>query len=417
MKPPPGVSIVNETFVRQFLSGRDPIGQSIQVNMTVDNPSLAQDRLREVVGVVRDVRMDVRAEFVPIMYVPYQQHLTDYAGNNQLAVHTIKHFAVRTSSDPMSVAPAVRRAFADVDSSVAPIGVMPMREALSAAAGGQAFWMRLLGIFAGLGVFLAAVGIYGVISYSVEQRTREFGIRATLGAQNADILKLVLREGLVVTVIGLVDRHRRRICGDPPDPESALRRLPDGPDDDCGRGAAAPRRVAGGLLHSGPADDEAGSAAGAASRVIRTRASHAGRLPYAIRRRSTVCAPHAQKRYCSGAGSAELPIRNVSTPRAALRPSAIAHTISDWPRCMSPAVKTPGTLVIQVASRHTLPRSVIFTPSASSIPPRSGPRNPIASSTRSASSAKLLPGTGVISSLPLRLAISTVTACSCLTRP
>ena len=63
--------------------------------------------------------------------------------------------------------------------------------------------MRLLGIFAGLGVFLAAVGIYGVISYSVEQRTREFGIRATLGAQNADILKLVLREGLVVTLIGL----------------------------------------------------------------------------------------------------------------------------------------------------------------------------------------------------------------------
>ena len=200
----PGVSIVNETFVRQFLSGRDPIGQSIQVNMTVDNPSLAQDRPREVVGVVGDVRMDVRAEFVPIMYVPYQQHLTEYAGNNQLAVHTIKHFAVRTSTDPMSVAPAVRRAFADVDSTVAPIGVMPMRQALSAAAGGQAFWMRLLGIFAGLGVFLAAVGIYGVISYSVEQRTREFGIRATLGARNADILKLVLREGIVVTVIGLV---------------------------------------------------------------------------------------------------------------------------------------------------------------------------------------------------------------------
>ena len=74
--------IVNETFVRQFLSGRDPIGQSIQVNMTGGNPSLAHDRLREVVGVVGDVRMDVRAEFVPIVYVPYQQHLTDYAGNN-----------------------------------------------------------------------------------------------------------------------------------------------------------------------------------------------------------------------------------------------------------------------------------------------------------------------------------------------
>jgi len=83
-------------------------------------------------------------------------------------------------------------------------GLVPMRTSLSAAADRQAFWMRLLGIFAGLGVFLAAVGIYGVVSYSVEQRTREFGIRATLGAQNADILRLVLREGLGVTMIGLL---------------------------------------------------------------------------------------------------------------------------------------------------------------------------------------------------------------------
>jgi ABC-type antimicrobial peptide transport system permease subunit len=172
--------------------------------MMAANQTLEQDRVREVVGVMGDVRMDFRAEFVPIMYVPYQQHLTDYPGNNQLAVHTIKTFVVRTSSDPMSFAPAVRRVFADADSRVAVGGLIPMRAALSAAADGQAFWMRLLGIFAALGLFLAAVGIYGVVSYSVEQRTREFGIRATLGAQNSDILKLVLREGVLVTVIGLV---------------------------------------------------------------------------------------------------------------------------------------------------------------------------------------------------------------------
>jgi putative ABC transport system permease protein len=64
--------------------------------------------------------------------------------------------------------------------------------------------MRLLGIFAGLGLFLAAIGVYGVISYTVEQRTHEFGIRATLGAGGSDILRLVLREGLVVTLLGLV---------------------------------------------------------------------------------------------------------------------------------------------------------------------------------------------------------------------
>ena len=66
--------------------------------------------------------------------------------------------------------------------------------------------------------------------------------------------------------------------------------------------------------------------------------------------------------YASGAGKSDVPIRKRSTPRAALRPSAIAHTMSDWPRCMSPAANTPGTLVIQFASRHTLPRSVSLTP-------------------------------------------------------
>ena len=70
-------------------------------------------------------------------------------------------------------------------------------------------------------------------------------------------------------------------------------------------------------------------------------------------------------------------------PRAALRPSAMAQTISDWPRCMSPAVNTPGTLVIQVASRQTVPRSVKRTPNWASIPSRSGPRNPMARRTSS----------------------------------
>jgi ABC-type antimicrobial peptide transport system permease subunit len=120
-------------------------------------------------------------------------------------MHSIKRFVVRTtSSDPTTVAAGVRRVFASVDPAVAVENIQPMRTALATSAGGQAFWMRLLGIFAGLGVFLAAIGIYGVVSYSVEQRTQEFGIRATLGAQGADIQRLVLREGMMVTLTGLV---------------------------------------------------------------------------------------------------------------------------------------------------------------------------------------------------------------------
>src|SRR5207244_9820525 len=92
---------------------------------------------------------------------------------------------------------------AGVDSSVAVTDILPMRKRLSQSAAAQEFWMRLLGIFAGLGMFLAAIGVYGVISYTVEQRTHEFGIRTTLGAQDSDILRLVLREGLLVILIGL----------------------------------------------------------------------------------------------------------------------------------------------------------------------------------------------------------------------
>jgi putative ABC transport system permease protein len=199
----PGVTIISETFARQFFGDEDPIGQSIQAVMNTSNPKLAGDRVREIVGVVRDIRMGFRSEFAPIIYVPYRQSLTDYESNFTLSIHAIQDFVVRTSGDPASLAPAVRRAFAEVDASVALANISTMEERLSSLAGAQIFWMRLLGIFAGLGMFLAAIGVYGVISYAVEQRTHEFGIRTALGAGESDILRLVLREGFVVIVCGL----------------------------------------------------------------------------------------------------------------------------------------------------------------------------------------------------------------------
>jgi putative ABC transport system permease protein len=151
----------------------------------------------------------LREQFLPIMYVPYQQSLKEYAGFGPFFVHAQRGFVLRTSGSPEKLASEVRRAFSDVDPNVALTSIMPMRQRLTTGAGisrgalEQQYWMRLLGIFATLGIFLAAIGVYGVIAYAVEQRSHEFGIRATFGASNSDILRLVLREGIIVTIVGL----------------------------------------------------------------------------------------------------------------------------------------------------------------------------------------------------------------------
>jgi putative ABC transport system permease protein len=199
-----GVAIINETMARMLFDGDDPIGRAVQVSLTPPNSPLEKDRVREIVGIVRDTRMRVRIEPMPVLYVPYHQHLTDYAGNVAFFIHAHKDFVVQTDGDPRRLALSVRQAVADVDSAIAVDDLMPMTDRLAAATGGERFWVRLLGLFAVLAVVLAALGIYGVISYAVEQRRQEFGIRVVLGARNVDILSLVARQGFVLTLAGLV---------------------------------------------------------------------------------------------------------------------------------------------------------------------------------------------------------------------
>ena len=200
-----GVAVINETFARQYFGAADPLGQIVEARINRGNPDLADDRPREIVGVVADTRMRLRDEPRPMLYVPYQQHLTDYAGTGPFYVHARMDFAIRTDeADPAAVTRAVRQIVADVDSSVAVDKVVPMRERLFDSAANDRFWLRLLGLFGGLAVFLATVGIYGVIAYAVEQRAHEFSIRTAMGAGRRDIVLLVLREGLIVTVIGIL---------------------------------------------------------------------------------------------------------------------------------------------------------------------------------------------------------------------
>ena len=199
------VAIINEALARQYFGDIDPLGQILEARLNGNNRELADDRPREIVGVVADTRMRQREEPQPMIYVPYQQHLWDYAGTGQFYVDARKDFAIRTElADPSGIAKAVRQIVANVDPSVAVDSVAPMRERLFDSAANERFWLRLLGLFGALAVFLATVGIYGVIAYGVEQRAHEFSIRTALGADRRDIVRLVVREGLTVTGVGIL---------------------------------------------------------------------------------------------------------------------------------------------------------------------------------------------------------------------
>lgn len=182
------VVIVNQTLARQYFPGQDPLGQRLTINMKQENvPS-------EIIGVVGDVKhsgLDVEAR--PMTYWPHPE----------LAFSSMT-LLIRGTSDPLSMAAAVQREVKALDKDLPISEVRTMEQLLASATARARFVAVLLAIFAGMAMALAAVGIYGVMSHSVAQRSREIGIRMALGAERSDVIRMVVRQGLVLAGAGIV---------------------------------------------------------------------------------------------------------------------------------------------------------------------------------------------------------------------
>lgn len=181
------VVVINEAFVKKNLNGEDPIGKRLVISMKdQDDPS-------EIIGVVADNKhLGLDQSVEPMAYWPHAELV--YPGMTML---------VRTSTDPSSLAPSIRGVIHSLDPQQ-PIGEISTMEALLSDSVARArFSASLLTVFSIVALVMAAVGIYGVMSYTVLQRTHEIGIRMALGAQRSDVLKLVLKTGFLLGVIGV----------------------------------------------------------------------------------------------------------------------------------------------------------------------------------------------------------------------
>jgi putative ABC transport system permease protein len=189
-KQAPAVIIVNQAFARKFFPDEDPIGKRIKPGISTDTNEPA---MREIVGVVSDVRnRNLSSElrqgyFVPAAQIPF----------NQMTM------VIRTTNDPHSLITAVQNEVHSMDKELPVFNVKTMDEYIATTVAAPRFNTTLLVIFAAVALILTIVGLYGVMSYAVAQRTNEIGIRMALGAQTSDVLRLIVSQGFKLVLLGL----------------------------------------------------------------------------------------------------------------------------------------------------------------------------------------------------------------------
>jgi putative ABC transport system permease protein len=186
------VAIINQAMARMFWPNQEPIGQRIWIGKPM-GPEWTEPSPREIVGVVGDIHGASLANAPdPTMYLPYAQRPIVQA-----------YFVIRTRQSPQAAAPLIRKTMYQVDADLPLAELKTMEQVLSDSVTDWRFRTILLVAFGGLALFIAAIGIYGVVSYSVAQRTQEIGVRMALGAQRRDVLRMVVGQGFKLTLTGV----------------------------------------------------------------------------------------------------------------------------------------------------------------------------------------------------------------------
>ena len=188
----PAVVVINSAMARAYFPGENPLGKRLQLGAIPESDV----PWMEVVGVVGDVRQGLDLDPQAEMYLPYRQ------ADQVLPVFQLS-IVLRTATDPLLQAAALRTALAEIDPNQPLVRVRTMEENMAATVAQPRFRTWLIGIFAALALVLAGVGVYGVMSYTVTQRTSEIGIRVTLGAQPEDVFRIVVGEGLRLALTGV----------------------------------------------------------------------------------------------------------------------------------------------------------------------------------------------------------------------